>query len=440
MQMPPVPVPHILVIGTADTKADELLFLKDCIEQGGGKAVMMDVGVLGQPAFEPEIAAHEVAAAAHSTLEQIVALGDENAAMTRMAQGAVEVALSLYARGDVHGVLALGGTMGTDLALDVTAALPLGMPKFVVSTVAFSHLIPPERLAPDLMMILWAGGLYGLNGLCRSILSQAAGAIVGACRSVVRPADDRPMVAISSLGKSCLQYMVTLKPELEARGYEVAVFHCTGMGGRAIESLSRQRRFAAVLDLCLQEVGNEAHGSVVTSGADRLEAAGLEGIAQIVAPGGIDMIDMQTWKPVRDDYQGRPYHAHNRLIASVLMTPSERRAAARLVAHKLARAKGPTAFISPLRGIEAWDRPGEGLHDPEGLASFTDEIRRQVAEPVRLVEIDAHINDPLFCETVLGIFDEWVAEGRIVPGVMGVANVAHAATSTADSAGAGAQP
>jgi uncharacterized protein (UPF0261 family) len=410
-------IPQILIIGTADTKADELLFMKQCIEGAGGAALIMDVGVLGRPSFQPDVLNTEVASAAGTTIEAIAALGDENAAMTRMADGAVKVALALYAQGRVHGVLALGGTMGTDLALDVTGALPLGMPKFVVSTVAYSHLIPPDRLAPDLMMILWAGGLYGLNSICESILSQAAGAVLGACRTLKPPKVGAPMVAISSLGKSCLTYMVTLKPALEARGYEVAVFHCTGMGGRAIESLSAQRRFAAVLDLCLQEVGNEAHGSVVTSGPERLEGAGLQGIPQIVAPGGIDMIDMQTWKPLRADYEGRPYHAHNRLLASVLMTPTERRAAARLVAEKLRKAAGPTAFISPLRGIEAWDRPGEGLHDPEGLAAFTDEIRRSVQAPVRLVEIDAHINDALFTDTVLEIFDGWVRDGHIVPGL-----------------------
>jgi uncharacterized protein (UPF0261 family) len=410
-------IPRILVIGTADTKADELLFLKQCIDGAGGAALIMDVGVLGRPAFQPDVPNAEVAAAAETSIEAIASLGDENAAMTQMAAGAARIALGLHAQGRIHGVLALGGTMGTDLALDVTNALPLGMPKFVVSTVAYSHLLPPERLAPDLMMILWAGGLYGLNEVCRSILSQAAGAIVGACRSLTPLPMAAPMVAISSLGKSCLSYMVTLKPELEARGYEVAVFHCTGMGGRAIESLAKQRRFAAVLDLCLQEVGNEAHGSVVTSGPDRLEAAGRQGIPQIVAPGGIDMIDMQTWKPLRADFEGRRYHAHNRLIASVLMTPAERRAAARLVAAKLQRATGPTAFILPRKGIEAWDRPGEGLHDPGGLADFSDEVRRSVKEPVQLVEIDAHINDALFTDTVLAIFDRWVSEGRIVPGL-----------------------
>jgi len=408
--------PNILIVGTADTKADELLFIKQCIENGGGVASVMDVGVLGKPRFVPEYANTDVAAAAGTTVEAIAAIGDENAAMTKMAEGAIALVLRLYGEGRVHGLLALGGTMGTDLALDITSAMPLGIPKFIVSTIAYSHLIPPERIAPDLMMILWAGGLYGLNGICRSILAQAAGAVVGASRGAKPLVVDMPLVAISSLGSSALEYMIQMKPALEQRGYEVAVFHCTGMGGRAIESLAAQGRLAAVLDLCLQEVGNEVHGSVVTSGPNRLETAGEIGIPQIVAPGALDMIDMQTWKPLRADYEGRPYHAHNRLIASVLMTPDERRHAARVVGKKLAKAKGPTAFILPRGGIEAWDRPGEPLHDAEGLGAFSAAIREVIRPPVEFIEIEAHINDPGFCDTVLETFDRWVAQGWIVAG------------------------
>ena len=411
-----IEAPGILLVGTADTKADELLYLKGCIEAGGGRAIVMDVGVLGEPSFLPDVTRQQVAGAAGTTIEAIAALGDENAAMTTMAAGAVRISLDQHAQGRLHGVLALGGTMGTDLALDVTAALPLGFPKFVVSTVAFSHLISPQRLAPDLMMILWAGGLYGLNEICRTILSQAAGAILGACRTVEQASTERPMVAITSLGKSCLSYMVALKPELERRGYEVAVFHCTGMGGRAMESLAAQGRFVAVLDLCMQEVGNETHGSIVTSGADRLEAAGRRGIPQIVAPGGLDMIDMQSWRPVPARYTERPYHAHNRLIASVLMNPEERRAAARAVTAKLAKASGPVAFVLPTRGIEAWDRPGEPLNDPAGLEAFCDEMRATMPDAVHLEELDAHINDAAFSDAILRIFDDWVAAGHIPPG------------------------
>lgn len=418
--------PHILVLGTCDTKAEELLFMRRCIEAQGARVSMMDVGVLGTPPFAPELPNHEVAAAGGRTLQQVAALGDENAAMAAMAEGAAALAVRLYGEGAVHGVLALGGTMGTDLALDVAAALPIGCPKLLLSTVAFSHLIPPERIAPDLTMVLWAGGLHGLNPICRASLAQAAGAIVGACRGVQETAAGgvpgeaprvAPMVAISSLGSSCLAYMGRLKPALEARGYDVAVFHCTGMGGHAMEALARQRRFVAVLDLCLQELGNEAHGSVVTSGPDRLEGAGAMGIPQIVAPGGLDMIDQQSWKPRRPAHEGRPYHAHNRLIGSVLMSADERCTAARLVASKLAKARGPTAFVLPRGGIEAWDRPGEPLHDAQGLAAFGAELRAHLAPPVCLVETDAHINDAGFTDAVLEIFDDWVARGHIVPGL-----------------------
>ncbi len=405
--------PKVLLVGTADTKADELLYLQRCIEAQGGTACIMDVGVLGTPSFTPAITNHAVAAAAHSTLAALAALGDENAAMTKMAEGAVALALDLYARGEAHGLLAIGGTMGADLALDVTAALPLGMPKLIVTTIAYSHLIPPERLAPDLMMILWAGGLYGLNGICRAILSQAAGAVVGACRSVEAPATERPRVAITSLGKSCLSYMVRLVPALEARGYEAVVFHCTGMGGRAMEALLDEQRFVAVFDLCLQELANLRQGSVVHAGPDRLMTAGRLGLPQIVAPGASDMIDVQAWTDLPKRFEGRAHHAHNRLIASVAATAEEKRDLATEVCARLAQARGPTALLLPKRGIHAWDRAGEPMHDPKGHAEFMAAFRAAARAPVELHELDHHINDDAFVDQALAIFDRWVAAGRV---------------------------
>jgi len=409
--------PRILVVGTADTKADELRYLSERVAAAGGVASTMDVGVLGTPPFPPDVRNAEVAAAAGTTLEAIAALGDENAAMARMAEGAAAIVRREHAAGRLDGVLALGGTMGTDLALDVCAALPLGVPKVVVSTVSFSHLLPPERIAPDLTMIGWPGGLYGLNATCRAALSQAAGAVVGACLAVERPAGDRPSVAISSLGTSCLSYVRTLKPALEARGYEVAVFHCTGMGGRAMEALAAEGRFAAVLDLCLQELGNALAGSVVSAGDARLTAAGRRGVPQIVAPGAIDMIDLPSWRPLPEAYAGRPYHAHNRLIGSVTATADERRRVAHAIGERLGAAAGPTAFVLPLRGVQQWDREGEPLRDAAGIAAFVEAARDAVRPPVECVEVDAHVNDPAFCEAVLGVFDRWVNEGRIVAGV-----------------------
>jgi uncharacterized protein (UPF0261 family) len=258
----------------------------------------MDISVLGDPPYRPQHDKHAVAAATQTTIAAILASGDENSAMSAMARGAATLARELTEADAIDAVIAIGGTMGTDLALDVALALPLGMPKLVVSTVAFSHLIPPERIAADLMMILWAGGLYGLNGTCTSVLAQACGAIVGAARSAIRPRKDRPVVAITSLGKSCLNYMVELKPQLERRGYEVVIFHTTGMGGRAMESIAAQGGFAAVLDLSLQELANQLTGSVVNSGADRLENAGKAGIPQIVAPARLG--DVGSGRPPPD--------------------------------------------------------------------------------------------------------------------------------------------
>lgn len=407
--------PSILVIGTGDTKSDELQFMAAIIRDAGGVPVMMDVSILGDPHYRPEYSRHDVAAAAGTTIEAIATSGDENSAMALMSRGAAGLARSLNEAGQVDGMIALGGSMGTDLALDVAAALPLGLPKFVVSTIAYSHLLPPERIAPDLMMILWAGGLYGLNPICKAVLSQACGAVVGAARSGIRPDNSRPLIGMTSLGSSCLKYMKYLKPELERRGYDVAVFHATGMGGRAFEAIAAQNGFAAVFDFCIQEVSNHHHGTVVTSGPDRLENAGRAGIPQIVAPGAVDMVDLPAWQALPDSFAERPYHAHNRLIGSITSSPERRREVARLVGEKLGNAGARVAMLLPLQGVQEWDKPEEPLHDPEGLDALIDEMRRTLPAPVTVEEVDAHINSEAFSARALEIFDAWVSQG-VIPG------------------------
>lgn len=413
---PAAPTPRILVIGTGDTKSEELQFMASVIDEAGGRPVMVDVSILGDPPYAPDYSRHDIAKAAETTIEAITESGDENSAMTAMAKGATALTHRLYEEGLVDGIIVLGGSMGTDLALDVAAVLPLGIPKFVVSTIAYSHLIPPERIAPDLMMILWAGGLYGLNSICRSVLSQACGAVVGAAKHGTKPDCTRPLIGMTSLGSSCLKYMKYLRPELEKRGYDVAVFHSTGMGGRAYEAIAAQGGFAAVFDFCIQEVSNHHYGTVVTSGPDRLENAGRAGIPQIVAPGAVDMVDLQAWQVLPEIFTDRPYHAHNRLIGSVTTSPEGRREVARLIGRKLERADAKVAFLLPTEGLQEWDKPDEPLHDPEGLEAFLDEMRRAMPASVTLQEVDAHINSPHFSAAALAIFDQWVAEGVIPEG------------------------
>ncbi|MFA1625601.1 Tm-1-like ATP-binding domain-containing protein [Rhizobium mongolense] len=408
--------PNILVVGTGDTKSDELQFMAGIIRDAGGRPVMIDVSILSDPPYKPDYSRHDIAMSAGTSIEEIIDSGDENSAMALMSDGAAALVGTLHATGKADGVIILGGSMGTDLALDVAAALPLGVPKFVVSTIAYSHLVPPERIAPDLMMILWAGGLYGLNGICRAVLSQACGAVVGAARASVKPAADRPLIGMTSLGSSCLKYMKHLKPELEKRGYDVAVFHSTGMGGRAFEAIAAQKGFAAVFDFCMQEVVNHQNGTVVTSGPDRMENAGRRGIPQIVAPGATDMVDLPAWQPLPAALSDRPYHAHNRLIGSVTTSPDGRRATAALIGEKLGRTQAPVALLLPLKGVQEWDQPGEPLHDPEGLAVFTEAMRLAVPASVALHEVDAHINSSEFSTKALTVFDTWVSEGIIPEG------------------------
>ena len=404
---------RILLVGTYDTKNDELTYLAETIRGQGGRVLTMDISVLGDPSTPTDISKHDVAEAGRHSIREAIESGDENTAMQIMAQGGAILAARAHADGRIDGVLVLGGTMGTDAALDICSALPLGVPKYVVSTVSFSPLIPPERLPADIQMILWAGGLYGLNSICKASLSQAAGAVLGAARAVEAPPKDRALIGMTSFGKTVLRYMVALKPELEKRGFEVAVFHATGMGGRAFESLAAEGRFAAVMDFAPQEVGNHLMGSSISAGADRMTAAGLIGTPQMVSIGCYDLVDFVGWQEAPSKVAAQEMHAHNRLLSSVMMTADQRREMAREMCRKLATAKGPTTFYLPLQGGNEWDRPGGPLSDPDGLAAFIDEVRAACPDNVRLIELDAHINDPAFTEAVLETFDAWIESGAL---------------------------
>lgn len=408
-----MPDKTILVIGTYDTKDDELAFLAGVIRDQGGMVVTMDVSVLGDPSVPTDYSKHDVAGAGGSSIQAAIDSGDENHAMQIMAKGASLLAARLHSEGRFDGMIVLGGTMGTDLALDVASALPLGVPKYIVSTVSFSPLIPAERLAADTQMILWAGGLYGLNSVCKASLSQAAGAVLGAARAVQMPDPEKPLIGMTSLGTSALKYVIALKPALEARGFEVAVFHATGMGGRAFESLAKQGAFACVFDFCTQELGNHVNGSNISAGADRLTNAGGQGTPQIVAPGCYDLVDVVGWLPVADKWEAHLKHAHNRLLTSIVLQAPETALVARAHAAQLAQAKGPVAMILPEHGLGEWDRAGADLHNPEGLSAFLSEIETCLPDTVQAHRLACHINDAAFADKALEIFDAWCADGTV---------------------------
>ena len=208
--------------------------------------------------------------------------------------------------------------------------------------------------------------------------------------------------------------MKKLKPALEARGFEVAIFHATGMGGMAFEQIAKQGKFVCVMDFALPELGNLLAGSVINGGEDRMLSAGVANIPQIIAPGCIDLIDFAGWQKIPEKYSGRPFHEHNRLIKSSALNTEERQEAAQEINIRLKKSQAPVHVILPLKGIEEWDKIDGPAYDPDGLSAFMNEMKNSIKEPIGVTEIDNHINDEEFSLTVMKIFDNWVEQGIVL--------------------------
>jgi uncharacterized protein (UPF0261 family) len=397
------------IIGTLDTKGEQIKYLKDQLEGRGHQVIVIDAGVLGKALFEPDISRQQIAEASGLSLEEISTLDDEARAIGKMAAGASEIIRKLCSTGNLDGLLGLGGTMGTSLALTVMRAVPFNFPKLIVSTCAIAPFITPETVSGDLMMIEWPAGLLGLNSMSKGTLNIAAGAISGAAETYNKSeADGKRMIGITTLGPSVCTYLTPLKTDLEKKGYEVAAFHTQGIGGRMFEQAMGQGLIEAALDLGTCELVNQVAGGAYIAGEERLETAGKKGIPQIVAPGCLDIFGWMTGKPFPRRLRNRPKHEHNSLVTAVKSSQEEKAKAGRLMAEKLNKAKGPTAVVIPVRGFSAWDKPGAFSYDPEGREAFRRTLRKYIKPGVKVVELDAHINDKAFSDEVMRLFDQMV--------------------------------
>jgi uncharacterized protein (UPF0261 family) len=325
-----------------------------------------------------------------------------------MAEGLIAILKDLYSKDNLDGIFALGGTMGTSLALQVLRNFPVGVPKLILSSVAFSSLIPADAMAGDLMMMQWVAGLKGINSINIPVLDSAAGAIIGAAEHFDKKkinAKKRPIVGITSHGAVPSKFLAWLQPALRDRGYEVAVFHAVG-GGRSLERFIEEGAVDAVLDLMLAEVANEVAGGMTSAGKHRLEAAGKMGIPQIVAP-TVDSIMWATGEPVPEKFKNRPMREHNRLISNIPTSLEEKVAAAEFIARKLNKAKGPTAVIIPMKKTRRTGSDSHaGFDDPEGREALRRVLKIKLKPEIRIMEVDTHINDPAFTDRLLQLFDE----------------------------------
>lgn len=389
----------VVLIGTLDTKGAEYGFVRERLHAAGVDTVLVDCGSAGAPVIEPDVPASEVAAAVGADLAALTAAGDRGDAVTTMARGAEAVALRLHGEGRLDGLLAIGGSGGTSIASAAARALPIGVPKLIVSTMAASDTRPIIGES-DLILAASVVDVAGLNSLSRRILANAAAAMAGmVSQPALERGADRPLVAASMFGVTTPS-VTQAREQLEASGFEVLTFHMTGTGGRSMESLIDGGFIAGVLDVTTTELCDELVGGVLTAGPDRLTAAGRRGIPQAVSLGALDMVNFGPRETVPAAFDDRTLYVHNDQITLMRTTPEECAALGREVAAKLSAATGPTALFVPLRGVSMIAVEGGPFHDAAADEALFAAVREGVGPNVELIELDLDVNDPAFSKAM----------------------------------------
>jgi uncharacterized protein (UPF0261 family) len=387
----------VAMIGTLDTKSTEYKFLKDHIEAKGVSTLVIDAGVLGKPAFPPDISSSEVARVGGVDLKDLIEEGDRGHAMAVMGQGVAAIIKDLHQSGRIHGVIAMGGGGATSIATAAMRTLPIGVPKLVVST------RQPIVDVQDITMMPSIVDISGINRILAKIIRNAAAAIAGMVKAEVEVEEQgKPLIAATMAGVTT-PCVTKAREILERAGYEVLVFHSSGDGGRAMEELVRSGFIVGVLDITTTELADELGGGMYSAGPRRLEAAGEVGIPQVVSAGALDMIKFGPPETVPAKFKGRRFNQHNPIVTLIRTTQEENEELGKMIGEKLNRARGPTTFLMPKKGVSLIDTEGQPFYDPQADAAFLDSLRANLSSRVRLVEMDTDINDEQFAVTATEI-------------------------------------
>ncbi len=388
----------ILIIGTLDTKGAEFAYVRDLIQARGHATLVMDAGT-AEPQWAADISAERVAAAGGGNLAALRAAHDRANALDVMCRGAKAVAIELLAEGRIDGVISLGGSGGTAIATSAMRALPVGMPKIMVSTMASGDTSVYVDVK-DITMMYSVVDVAGLNRLSRRILANAAGAVCGAVEQEIPAAEDKPLISATMFGVTT-PCVTRVRETLEAKGFEVLVFHATGSGGRAMEALISDGFIVGVADVTTTEWCDELIGGVLSAGPDRLDAAGKAGIPQVVSVGALDMCNWGPIDSIPTKFKDRNLYKHNPQVTLMRTTPEENAELGKIIAAKLNAATGPTALYLPLKGVSMIDVEGAPFWSPEADKALFDAIRANVdRSKVELVELDLDVNDPAFSDAM----------------------------------------
>ncbi|HET6326091.1 MAG TPA: Tm-1-like ATP-binding domain-containing protein [Planctomycetaceae bacterium] len=387
----------VYLIGTLDTKGQEIGFVRDELRALGLKVAIVDASCLNAPKIPADISRETVFEAAGTTLAEVRAANDRGHAVTTAARGVAALITRLHAEGTVEGVIGLGGSAGTTIATAGMRVLPIGVPKVMASTLA-SGQVRPYVGDKDIFMLNTIVDVSGINRISRIVLGEAARAMAGlvTLRKTHATASDKPVIAATMFGVTtpCVE---RARQVLEEAGYEVLVFHATGTGGQAMESLIADGVIAGVLDITTTELADELVGGVLTAGPTRLTAAGRKGIPQVISVGALDMVNFGPRETVPAKFADRKFYHHNPSVTLMRTTVDENKQLGEEIARKAAAGTGPTSIVFPLRGVSAIDREGQPFDDRPAREALLDALRRNHGS-VELIELDQHINDPEFAE------------------------------------------
>jgi uncharacterized protein (UPF0261 family) len=399
----------ILLIGAFDVKGREYDFVRTLIEAQGCQVLTMNIGVLGgTDLFRIDISNAEVASAGGCDLKQLQETRDRGAAMTVMSKGAAALALKAYQLGRFDGVLAMGGSGGTSVGTAAMRALPIGVPKVMLSTIAASDVSALIGIK-DVTMIASVVDVAGVNRISEKVYKEAAGAICGMVQMDYHPTTEaKPIIAASMFGNTtpCVD---RCREVLTDKGYEVLVFHCTGSGGRTMEGLVADGYVTAVLDITTTEWADEVCGGVFSAGEARLDAPGQRGLPHLIVPGCVDMANFGGKDTIPDRYQDRRFFEWSPTVTLMRTNIEENARMGELFARKANAAKGPVAFLLPLQGVSMLDKPGEIFWWPEADRAMFDAITKNLGPGIDVIELDCNINDEAFADKAVDMLADLIA-------------------------------
>ena len=400
----------VVIVGSLDTKGEEFAFVKGLIEGQGLETLAVDFGVMGEPGFRPDVDREEVVAAGGGDLAYLSSGGHKDEAMQTMATGLAVVVRKLYDGGKLDGIVGMGGSGGTSIATAGMRALPVGVPKVMVSTVGGGD-ISAYAGTRDITFMPSIVDVAGINSISRRIYANAAGAIAGMVK-VEAPAaeEEKPLITASMFGNTTL-CVDRARSVLEESDYEVLVFHATGTGGRTMESLIADGYIVGSLDLTTTELADDVCGGVFSAGPERCLAASRAGIPAVIAPGCVDMANFWGIDTVPDKYRDRNLYQWNPNVTLLRTDVEENARIGEMIAAAANAATGPVTIVLPLKGVSMLDSKspdGEAgdFWDPEADQACYDAIKRNVDASISVVEMENNINDAEFADRCAGLLLE----------------------------------